>query len=93
VSIAGSEKQLTTCTECNNGYYLLANAADTTIIPTCPACGANCKKCKDSTECTECWAGWALDGTDKANCLKQVAISANILKVALFSILALLIGW
>lgn len=91
-STPGSDKQLIECTECGNGYYL-KNNADTTITPTCEACGANCKTCKDATECTTCYPGWALDGTDKVNCLKAVAISGNIIKAALISILALFIAW
>lgn len=88
----GSNKQLTECTECANGYYL-KNNADTTITPTCETCGANCKTCKDDTACQTCYPGWALDGTDKVNCLKSVAVSGNIIKAALISILALFIAW
>ena len=91
----GINKQLVACSECANGYYLLPNKDEpTTVPPSCEACGANCKKCKDSTECTSCWPGWALDGTDKANCLKSVPVSsASIFKIALLSILALFIAW
>lgn len=89
----GTNKQLTKCTECQYGYYLVPNTADPTIVPTCSQCGANCKKCKDNTECTECWAGWALDGVKKGSCQKQVAASTSIFQVTMISILALFIGW
>lgn len=93
-SQAGSEPQLTKCTECINGYYVLLNAADPTIVPTCAPCGANCKKCKDNTQCDECFAGWALDGTNKRSCLKKVAISAaSIVQITLLCLSALLISW
>lgn len=90
----GATKQRTTCTECSNGYYLLPDKDEpTAVVPSCASCGANCKKCKDSTECTECWGGWALDGADKANCLKAVSVSASILQAAILSILAVSIAW
>ena len=92
---AGYYKQQTVCSECMNGYYLMPNKDEpTAVVPTCEACGANCKKCKDNTECTSCWPGWALDGTDKANCLKSVPVSfASIFKIAALSISALFIAW
>lgn len=92
---AGASKQLTTCSQCANGYYLLPNKDEpTAVIPSCASCGANCKTCKDNTECSSCWPGWAFDGTDKANCLKSVPVSSsNILAAGIISILALFIAW
>ena len=91
----GTNKQLTKCTECISGYYVLPNAADSNIVPSCARCGANCKKCKDNTQCDECFPGWALEGTNKRSCTKKVPISSagGIIPAAMLSLLALVISW
>lgn len=92
---AGFNKQLTSCSQCDAGYYLVPNKDEpTAVVPTCGACGANCMACKDSTQCTSCWPGWALDGTDKANCLKSVPVSASsLIQAALISMITLYFAW
>lgn len=90
----GANKQLTNCTECEEGYYLLANK--NVLVPgDCRECGANCKKCKDATECTECMSGWSKNGSEKDGCTKEtpVASESHVLKFLTASLVALIVAF
>lgn len=90
----GANKQLTNCTECEPGYYVLANKNP--LVPgDCRECGANCKTCKDRTECTECFPGWSKNGTEKDGCTKATPASSEsfVLKVLTASFVALIVAF
>jgi hypothetical protein len=65
------------CIEANEGFYLLPNTSDATMVPGVRSCGANCKKCTDRTNCAECLSGWAKGATDKGECTSPISAASS----------------
>jgi hypothetical protein len=66
-SLAVSAK-IPKCVQARDGYYLVPNTKDPTIVPSIKTCGANCKKCTDRSNCSECMSGWTKGANEKGDC-------------------------